>query len=334
MPEISVILPIYKVEKYLNICVDSILEQTFTDFELIMVDDGSPDFCGTICEEYARIDPRVRVIHQKNMGLSEARNTGLDAAVGNYIAFIDSDDIINIYYLEELFHTLTENSADVSACNYFTFHDGERIDYKRKVSGKEFVVLGKTEAIESIYSDEKDSIYVTAWGFLFKKHLFENLRFPPGKIGEDLSLIPRVIYRADRVAWIKNALYGYRQRKDSITYQKYSVRIFDNIEALDQGIVFFFFLNEKELSEVAQLKKTKVLSRYTLIARKYGFYHQVPPQYKMSSIRAFLNLKRLLPYNSFSYIVYQIYPRYIWIEEHFRRLLEIIGLKDPQDRWK
>ncbi len=130
MPEISIILPIYKVEKYLPACVDSILEQTFTDFELIMVDDGSPDRCEAICEDYAKKDERIRVIWQENQGLSGARNTGLDAAVGKYITFVDSDDVVNIYYLEELLQALIGNKADVSVCNYLAFHDGEVYDYK------------------------------------------------------------------------------------------------------------------------------------------------------------------------------------------------------------
>ena len=117
MPKISVIVPVYKVEPYLHECVDSILAQTFTDFELILVDDGSSDNCGKICDEYAAKDSRIRVIHQENRGVSAARNAALDAAKGEFIAFIDSDDVVNVYYLEVLLSGMDEDT-DIVACKY------------------------------------------------------------------------------------------------------------------------------------------------------------------------------------------------------------------------
>ena len=123
MPEISVIVPIYNVEKYLGPCIDSILAQTFKDFELILVDDGSPDRCGKICDEYERVDKRIRVIHQENSGLSAARNVGLDVMVGKYVTFIDSDDLVDKRFLEELYDNLQNDKAQISLCQFQEFEN-------------------------------------------------------------------------------------------------------------------------------------------------------------------------------------------------------------------
>ncbi len=185
-----------------------------------------------------------------------------------------------------------------------------------------------------MYRYDADSIFVTAWGFLFKRYLFDHLRFPLGKIGEDLSLIPRVIYGADRVAWIKKPLYGYRQRDGSITKRMYTIEIFDDIEALDECIDFFTRLQEPELIEAASFRRMSTLSFYTLIVRKYGFYYELPSSYKMNRIKAVMCLRKSCPRKLFLNYIYQIYPRYIRFEERLRRFLEIIGLRDPKNRWE
>ena len=128
MPEISVIVPVYKVEQFLHRCVDSILRQSFYDFELILVDDGSPDNCGVICDEYAAKDSRVRVIHQENSGVSEARNRGMDAAEGQFLCFVDSDDILNCKYCETLLDLLENTACDFAACGTYRFSEESELE--------------------------------------------------------------------------------------------------------------------------------------------------------------------------------------------------------------
>lgn len=191
MPQISVIVPVYKVEPYLHRCVDSILAQTFTDFELILVDDGSPDNCGAICDEYAAKDERVRVIHQKNGGLSAARNAGIDWAFANsdsaWLAFVDSDDWVHPQYLEKLYRAAAESGVKLAVCAYIETETEVRHapaeNNWREYDWKDFFVQ---ESINSIISVNK----------LYAKALFSGLRYPAGRLHEDEFLSPRLLQRA------------------------------------------------------------------------------------------------------------------------------------------
>ena len=177
---ISVIVPIYKVEKYLHKCIDSILAQTYTNLEIILVDDGSPDNCGKICDEYAAKDSRIKVIHQPNGGLSAARNAGLDIATGDYIGFVDSDDYIAPDMYEKLYNALVKNDADMAICDYQRF--GNELPYDE--------MSLTTEVITGLQAMEKQNTvincsFVVAWSKLYKSFIFSNVRFPVGKINED-----------------------------------------------------------------------------------------------------------------------------------------------------
>lgn len=219
MPRISVIVPIYKVEPYLRKCVDSILSQSFRDFELILVDDGSPDHCGEICDEYAKTDDRIRVIHQKNGGLSAARNAGLDIAQGEWILFIDSDDWIDSGYFDALVAAVVKQNVGVSLSTVREVRAG-----------------GKTSVVGPAVSDamSPSEIYakhgllaVWAWGKLFSRELIGDLRFPVGKIQEDEFFTYRVLFKCRKVAVVADVSYNYLQRSDSIVGGKwYHERIF------------------------------------------------------------------------------------------------------------
>lgn len=183
MAAISVIVPIYKVEAFLHRCVDSILAQTFADFDLVLVDDGSPDSCGNICEEYARRDGRIHVIHQKNGGLSAARNTGIDWAQANsdsrWLAFVDSDDWVHPDFLRRLYRMVQETGCLMSACGYFRTEGG---DFPA-VGSPEYRVLS---ADDYYCPDEaEEDVPAIAWNKLYHKSLFETLRYPVGKLHED-----------------------------------------------------------------------------------------------------------------------------------------------------
>lgn len=225
MPKISIIVPVYKVEKYLHKCVDSILKQTFKDFELILVDDGSPDKSGDICDEYARKDNRVRVIHKENGGVSDARNVGIDIAEGEYIGFVDGDDYIASDMYEVLYNSLIDNSADISGCGMYECI-GDRIK-ENNIDGNLHVFTNEDATKEVLYGK-----ILPAFVFLmlYKKSLFEGKRFPLGKIYEDSFLLPRLFLESKKIILISQPKYYYVRREDSFTMRRFCVRFFDAIE--------------------------------------------------------------------------------------------------------
>lgn len=231
---ISVIVPVYDVEPYLRQCVDSILAQTFTDFELILVDDGSPDNCGAICDEYAKKDRRVHVIHQANGGLSAARNAGLDWMFANsnsrYVTFIDSDDWVHVQYLELLLHEILEYNVEVSVCTFKrpTKHSKEREERCKSIKSE------KLTAEELLIKHEWDYNY--ACGKLYQRDLFRNIRYPVGKNFEDTLTTYRVLFSANKkeIVWIDQPLYFYFLNEAGITRSPWTPReltVFDGIRA-------------------------------------------------------------------------------------------------------
>ena len=179
MAEVSIIVPVYQVEKYIRQCVDSILAQTFTDFELILVDDGSKDGSGQICDEYAAMDRRVKVIHKENGGLSDARNRGMDQAAGNYFMFIDSDDYIAPTMLECLYKNILIEDADLAICNFlYLFENDRKKDFSTSMKSE---VLCAKEIFYNRKNERCYGIWTVAWNKLYKKEVFGKLRFRFGK---------------------------------------------------------------------------------------------------------------------------------------------------------
>ena len=210
---ITVIVPVYKVEDYLSRCIDSILAQSYRDFELLLIDDGSPDCCGKICDDYANRDTRIRVFHKENGGLSDARNYGLDRKKGEYVTFIDSDDYIGPDYLKILMDMLTEHNADVSLVSYIQ-SSAEQIDWKPFHADADCAVMDGKECFCKIL--ERGGISVSAWGKLFKESMFQEARFPYGKKYEDLFIIPYLLEASSVVVYSSSAQYCYFQRDSSI----------------------------------------------------------------------------------------------------------------------
>jgi len=239
MALISVIVPVYKVEMWLRRCIDSILAQTFSDFELILVDDGSPDNCPQICDEYARRDSRVKVIHQKNGGLSAARNTGLDITRGKYITFVDSDDWIDSDFLEVLFRNIVEHDAQICQCNFrFSFEDGTAEIPSRNTA--EISFLNKSAAIHSLFDYDWNGFYIPVWGKLYSSTLFKNVRFKPGRIHEDNFMSCDIVVRGDyeRIVVLQCALYNYFQRTGGLATEWK-----DPKEIEDKFAAHLYFLN-------------------------------------------------------------------------------------------
>lgn len=284
MPQISIVVPVYKVEPYLRECLDSILEQTFTDFELILVDDGSPDNCGAICDAYAAKDSRITVIHQKNAGVSAARNTGLDHVFENsdsqWVALIDSDDAIVPTYLEHLLRYAEEQNADISVTRYSRVP--ESFDLCAQNSGVHGVeTVSGIEACLRMYSED-GTISVHPWSKLVRRELYRNIRYPEGRIYEDQYVIPRILAEAKRVAVLHAWLYCYRDVPGSIINQNISLRVFvDYVGGFDESIHYFKERQEKAIVLSAERKKRRSLLNLTWQARKAGIYKTLPKQYKL-----------------------------------------------------
>lgn len=251
MPSISVIVPVYKVERFLSRCIDSILAQTYEDFELILVDDGSPDGSGAICDAYAERDSRIHVIHQKNGGLSAARNTGIDWAFANsgsrWLAFVDSDDWVHPEYLRMLYRAAEETACKISACGFY------------KTDGKSFpddldCSVFCLSADDYYCGSTHDGLTAVAWNKLYHKSLFQKLRYPIGKLHEDEFTTYQAVYQAGRVGVTPARLYAYYQNPDGIMRSDWNPRRMHVLEAFEQQIAFAKETGNTRLLEKAVLQ--------------------------------------------------------------------------------
>lgn len=214
-PEITVVVPIYKVEKELPRCVESLLHQDYTDFELLLVDDGSPDRCGTICEQYAAQDHRIRVFHQKNSGLSDARNRGTREAVGRYITFVDSDDFILPNFLSTLYQGMQSNHAQISVCGISVCREPVLPACDRNIT---FCCYSREDALKKIlYQRGAD---VSACAKLYRLETARRFPYPSGRVYEDILTTVQMFCAEQSVAFTDAQLYGYYQRQTSIAHNR------------------------------------------------------------------------------------------------------------------
>lgn len=224
---ISVIVPVYNVEKYLGCCIDSIAAQTWKDLEIILVDDGSTDASGAICDAYAGRDSRIKVIHKKNGGMSSARNAGLEIAAGEYVGFVDSDDFIMPDMYEVLYRACVEHHAALSVCGNRVIDENGRV-LRYEFCTDDRIMLSAEEAIEGLLTREKcDPV---AWNKLYRKELFSGIRYPAGVCYEDQSVTVRLFHKAGTVYHVGQALYVYRIRSGSITHIPFGSCRLDDIK--------------------------------------------------------------------------------------------------------
>ena len=214
---ISIIVPIYNVEKYLRMCLDSIEHQTYSNIEVLLINDGSPDASGEICQEYVARDSRFRYFEKANGGLSDARNYGIERSNGKYLTFVDSDDWLNLTYVEDLYWAAIRNDADTVVSHYTIYNESDRNyyvhiwdDYYEKTCTGEELVLELPSLELNGY------VYITSWGILFKKELFNNIRFPKGKVIEDSRTNYKLFFRSNKVAYIHKEIYYHREGIESI----------------------------------------------------------------------------------------------------------------------
>ena len=218
-PLISIIVPIYNVEKYLEKCVLSIIDQTYTNLEIILINDGSTDNSSKLCKELALLDQRIIVIHKMNGGLSDARNVGINRATGLYISFVDSDDYISTDMIETLLTSIIENKCEISTCRYQTYTEDSPI-HPRSTQSNNFLVLNNTQALE-------DMLYLrnltnSAWGKLYKTELFRSIRYPAGHTYEDLATTYKLFSKAENIVLNSFEGYYYLKRSGSITNSKFT----------------------------------------------------------------------------------------------------------------
>ena len=232
---ITVIIPVYKVEAYLTACVESVLAQTYQNLELILVDDGSPDNCPQMCDAFAARDSRIRVIHKENGGLSSARNAGIEIARGEYLAFLDSDDLWSPLFLERLYRAIQETGADFSVCLFRQFCEAPAVLTPEESKTE---VLTQRQAFECFFN-ERNVNMVVAPNKLYRRHLFDAVRYPVGQIHEDEAVIHEIIGGANTVAWVEEAHYHYRQAPGSITTAKFSLKRLDAAKSKERRIAWF-----------------------------------------------------------------------------------------------
>lgn len=225
---ISVIVPIYNVEKYLDKCVESIVNQTYRDLEIILVDDGSPDNCPAMCDEWAKKDDRIKVIHKENGGLSSARNAGLDVALGEFITFADSDDYLYNQSFEYMLNAIQEYEADIAMCSTVS------IDHKGNLISKNDLNRNAVYSAEEIVENFVIPLNTSVWNKLFRSDCIANYRFPNGKVhGEDLVFITKLISAKTRLVTTDYIGYCYKKNPNSITNSDFSEKRFDEVECKD-----------------------------------------------------------------------------------------------------
>ena len=249
---ISVIIPIYNVEKYLKKCIESVINQTYKNLEIILVNDGSTDNSKNIIDKYSLIDNRIKIINKKNGGLSDARNAGIEIAKGEYITFLDSDDWIELDMYEKLYKYIKQENADIVQCSYQEVYNEEI--YNQKIKAEIKIISGK-DSLYNLYGEHNVKT-VVVWNKLYKIELFNDIRFPKGKYHEDEFTTYKVLYKANKIVDCNLPLVYYRQRKGSIMNSKFNIKRLDTLEAFNQRL---FFYREKNLIELQQITLNKIL---------------------------------------------------------------------------
>ncbi len=266
---ISVVVPVYNVKQYLTRCLDSIINQTYSYLEIIIIDDGSTDDSGKICDEYSIKDQRIRVIHKTNGGLSDARNVGIDKANGKYISFVDSDDYLHPEFIEILYKNICEYKADVSICGFIK---GTNSKFSGKTKRNECKVFKREEMLGQWHGKYRH-IETQAWNKLYLKDLFtgEKIRYPRGMNHEDVQTTHLVIAACNRVVITESRLYYYFQRSDSITNSTFTdKRIYDILEAQNRRLYFFKNHNYLQAYERLKIKMQKYFMLLYCLAEAKG----------------------------------------------------------------
>lgn len=253
MPEISVIVPVYNVEQYLPQCLDSIINQTFKDIEIICINDGSTDNSGKILEQYAQKDDRIKIIHQENQGLSVARNNGMAQAIGEYVSFIDSDDFIHPKFIETLYQAIIQNDCDIAGCDFQKVYNNE-IPVSRSKQSKKYV-----PALE-VLLDKRNFIHFNVWNKLYKKEAIKNIKFVENLYFEDWVFNLCVFAQNTSFAWVNEKLYGYRISKNSIMRSQFNEKkLYSYVRGIEIVAEYFQTKHPHEWNKVKKLRISRTV---------------------------------------------------------------------------
>ena len=304
---ISIITPVYNSKEYLNQSIVSVLNQTYSDFELLLIDDGSIDGSSEICDEYAHKDSRIKVIHQKNQGQSVARNRALNIARGDYIAFVDSDDYVHQKMLEVLVLILEKSEADIAVCGHVS---GTETDYQWESMSNQYELYpGKVFLRESVLN--KTGRHWLLWDKLYKRSCFDSIRLPEGRIYEDNATVYKLLYNADTVAVTDDVFYYYFTNENSTVNQSFKSKHLDWLIVLEEMIPFFKHHHENEMLDWANnlyltsladlLKKARANNIDASIIR--SLHVKLQKQYNIEKLKYKIDL------NTYPMVVEELYPK-------------------------
>lgn len=280
---VSIIVPVYNVEKYIERCLDSLINQTYSNIEIILVNDGSTDDSEIICNEYEKKDKRIKVLNKKNGGLSSARNAGLKIINGNYVMFVDSDDFVDLSIVETLLNNITETKSDISICSYYSIKGDNK---SSPIFNNTKFIVNDNKKYYNLYN-EYSGVTVSSCMKLFKSTLFNNIHFTEGAIHEDEIIIFELLKLAKKISYDLEPLYYYENRTGSIT-RKFDITKLKLIEFLNQRIDFFRMMNKNDL---IQMTDYKILYTYTsLICDYYNYKNNYSDLNSIKAIRK--NIKR------------------------------------------
>mgnify|MGYP004554211329 FL=1 len=285
------IIPVYNVEKYLRRCLDSVIAQTYQNFEIICVDDGSIDDSGKICDQYAVRDARIKVIHQENQGPSAARNRGLDAAEGEYIAFVDSDDYILEDMYKKMLDKLLNYNVDLCVCQWqYEFSDGRQVVKKKNIDPTIYGCKTSLEFARFLYrGNYENSVVVAVWNKLYRRALLDKIRFE-GRIHEDEAFSGRIMAKNISVYVMEDQFYVYAQNGDSLTNKSFSANKFFFLDALAERRELF--KSDAFIRQETELLYCNMYIEYCLRARKDGVAVSHPERYRQIFRKMFSSLRR------------------------------------------
>lgn len=263
---VSIIVPVYKVEQYLVRCVTSLQNQTYKNIEILLVDDGSPDNSGKLCEELVQTDSRIRVFHKENGGLSDARNYGIERALGNYIVFVDSDDYVTDDYVQILLNACIKNNCKLAVCGFERTEEdtiANQHDYSEKV-------MPADDVLEQLCINNQDHVLFTvAWNKMYSRDLFEHIRFPKGILHEDEATTYRIVSDVDKVAVISKAMYGYYMSPQSIMRGGYNRKRLDILSILEDKVKYFSDRNKDKYALLTRMQMSNTIIYHYYNVKKY-----------------------------------------------------------------
>lgn len=315
-PKITIVVPIYNVERYLRRCLDSIINQTYSNLEIMLIDDGSYDDSHEICLQYSKLDCRIAIVSSFNYGLSTARNNGLKLAIGEYLIFVDSDDFIDLKMSETLLASVIDSKSDIAICGYYEVEENGK--FNSDVCNRNSYFIKKEEAFDKLFSDEHMK-YGTAWGKIYKNDLFNNISFPDGHIYEDMYVITEIYKQTEKIYVLDDKLYYYTKRNDSISGSWDDWKILESLLATKKRICFFSnYANYDLIRKSVLLHLNHAINCYSFAKKRrtknkikktfFSVYYEYKATYLNNKEKRIYALF-LFSYNLYSLVRKQIVPR-------------------------